>query len=155
MRPPASPNSLQLKSLSKASKKKLLKKQAHKLQKSSKFAFSDPTPPEYPRVPTHALKTLPATPKHPMEIDVPPKDVPLPKSPKAIVDVSRACSGKRLSEDSNDESSTLSKAAKWSPASSPASSTNVLEGDSDFTAWFAASERTGNESNNKTNNNKI
>jgi hypothetical protein len=87
-----------------------------------------------------------------MEIDVPPQDVPLPESPKAIVDVSRARSGKRLSEDSNDESSTLSKAAKWSPASSPSHSINVLGGDIDFEAWHAATE---SKPINKTIDNKI
>jgi hypothetical protein len=89
-----------------------------------------------------------------MDIDVPPSDIPLPESPIAIVG-DRARGAKRLSEDSNDESSTFSKTAKWSPASSPAHSTKVLGGDGDFVALFAASERTGNELNNEIINNKI
>ncbi len=132
-KPPVSP--LHIRPSAKFLKHQTTKNLAHKLQKSSKFAFSDA-----PNAPSHKPKPLPATPIRPMEICVPP---PSPESPEKVAAVQARSANKRLSEDSADESSTFAKAAKWSPGSSPASSTNVLEGDSDFSVWFAASERTG------------
>ena len=95
------------------------------------------TPPakEYPTIPTHAPKPLPMPPTRSLDIDVPPSDA-LPEASRAIVVLDHARGAKRLSEDSADQSLSLSKAAKASPASSPASSAKVLEGNGGFSAFF-------------------